>query len=153
MIISLGCTLVHAILAWLLVTGWPGAAGLGALGCGISNTVVGWCALIAGAAYMVRGQALVFYRLVQGWQWPQPGRDAGTVATRLADGLFQPCRDFVLHADRSFVAQLGATVVAGHRIVANLAALCYMLPLALAIAAMAQVGQAAGARVTGAAPG
>jgi MATE family multidrug resistance protein len=45
-----------------------------------------------------------------------------------------------------FVAQLGATVVAGHRIVANLAALCYMLPLALAIAVMAQVGQAAGAR-------
>jgi len=45
-----------------------------------------------------------------------------------------------------FVAQLGATAVAGHRIVANLAALCYMLPLALAIATLAQVGQAAGAR-------
>ena len=41
---------------------------------------------------------------------------------------------------------LGATAVAGHRIVANLAALCYMLPLALAIATLAQVGQAAGAR-------
>jgi MATE family multidrug resistance protein len=45
-----------------------------------------------------------------------------------------------------FVAQLGATVVAGHRIVANLAAICYMLPLALGIATLAQVGQAAGAR-------
>jgi len=31
-------------------------------------------------------------------------------------------------------------------IVANLAAICYMLPLALAIATLAQVGQAAGAR-------
>jgi MATE family multidrug resistance protein len=45
-----------------------------------------------------------------------------------------------------FIAQLGATVVAGHRIVANLAAICYMLPLALAIATLAQVGHAAGAR-------
>jgi len=45
-----------------------------------------------------------------------------------------------------FVAPLGATVVAGHRIVANLSALTYMLPLALAIACMAVVGQAIGAR-------
>ena len=36
--------------------------------------------------------------------------------------------------------------MAGHRIVANLAALCYMLPLALSIATLAQVGMAAGAR-------
>ena len=45
-----------------------------------------------------------------------------------------------------FVAPLGAEVVAGHRIVANLAALCYMLPLSLAIATLSAVGQAVGAR-------
>jgi MATE family multidrug resistance protein len=45
-----------------------------------------------------------------------------------------------------FVASLGATVVAGHRIVANLSALIYMLPLSLAIATMAALGQAVGAR-------
>jgi len=45
-----------------------------------------------------------------------------------------------------FVAQLGAPVVAGHRVVANLAAICYMLPLAVSIATLAQVGLAAGAR-------
>ena len=41
---------------------------------------------------------------------------------------------------------LGATVVAGHRIVANLSALMYMLPLSLGIATMAAVGQAIGGR-------
>ena len=45
-----------------------------------------------------------------------------------------------------FIASLGAPVVAGHRIVANLSALVYMLPLSLAIATMAALGQAVGAR-------
>jgi MATE family multidrug resistance protein len=44
-----------------------------------------------------------------------------------------------------FIAPLGATVVAGHRIVANVSALTYMLPLSLAIAVMVAVGQAVGA--------
>ena len=45
-----------------------------------------------------------------------------------------------------FVAQLGTQVVAGHRVVANLAGICYMLPLSLALATLPCVGQAAGAR-------
>jgi MATE family multidrug resistance protein len=45
-----------------------------------------------------------------------------------------------------FIASLGAPVVAGHRVVANLSALVYMLPLSLAIATMAALGQAVGAR-------
>ena len=45
-----------------------------------------------------------------------------------------------------FIASLGATVVAGHRIIANISALTYMLPLSLAIATMAAVGQAVGGR-------
>jgi MATE family multidrug resistance protein len=44
-----------------------------------------------------------------------------------------------------FVAPLGATALAGHRIVATLAATCYMLPLALGIATLAQVAQSVGA--------
>ena len=45
-----------------------------------------------------------------------------------------------------FIAALGAEVVAGHRVVANLAALAYMLPLSLAIATLSLLGQAVGAR-------
>ena len=45
-----------------------------------------------------------------------------------------------------FISSLGATVVAGHRIVANISALTYMLPLSLAIATMAAVGHAVGGR-------
>ena len=44
------------------------------------------------------------------------------------------------------VAQLGATVVAGHRIIANLASVTFMLPLSLSLATLTQVGHAVGAR-------
>ncbi|MFZ4539165.1 MATE family efflux transporter [Propionivibrio sp.] len=146
MLISLGCTLLHGVLAWSLVTGWPGGEGLGALGCGISNVAVGWFALLCAAAYMVFGKSLAAYRLLHDWQWPRIEALRELLRIGLPMGLssFVEISSFTLIA--LFVAQLGATVVAGHRIVANLAAICYMLPLALAIATLAQVGQAAGAR-------
>jgi MATE family multidrug resistance protein len=146
MLISLGCTPMHGLLAWLLVTGGLGGEALGALGCGISNSVVSWLALACGAAYMVFGKPLVSYRLLHGWSPPRLGAQCDLLRLGLPMGFssFVEVSAFTLIA--LFVAELGATVVAGHRIVANLAAICYMLPLALSIATLAQVGQAAGAR-------
>ena len=45
-----------------------------------------------------------------------------------------------------FIARLGALYSAAHQIAANLAALCFMLPLALGNAASVVVGQSLGAR-------
>jgi len=149
MLISLGCTVVHGVLASQLVSngleGLPGG-GLGVVGCGISNALVNWFALACGLAFVVFGRALAPYRLLHGWQWPRLAAIGDLLRLGLPMGFsnFVEISSFTLTA--LFVAQLGATVVAGHRIVANLAALCYMLPLSLAIATLAQVGQAAGAR-------
>ena len=146
MLISLGGTLLHGVLAWLLVTGGFGGEGLGILGCGISNAVVGWFALICGVAYMVFSKTLAPYRLLHGWQLPRFGalRELLKLGLPMGFSSFVEISSFTLIA--LFVAQLGATVVAGHRVVANLVAICYMMPLAVAIATLAQVGQAAGAR-------
>jgi len=146
MLISLGGTLLHGALAWLLVTGRFGGEALGVLGCGISNAVVNWFGLLCGMLYMVFGPALARYRLLAGWRLPQarPLRELLRLGLPMGFSNFVEISSFTLMA--LFVAQLGATVVAGHRIVANFAAICYMLPLALAIATLAQVGQAAGAR-------
>ena len=146
MIISFGCTSLHAVLAWLLVTGGLGGEALGAAGCGISNAVVGWFALSCGAVYMLVSKVLAPYRLLSNWQRPKLQALRGLLRLGLPMGFssFVEISSFTLIA--LFVAQLGATVVAGHRVVANLAAICYMLPLALAIATLAQVGLAAGAR-------
>lgn len=142
MLISLGGTLLHGLLAWVLVS----QAGLGVLGCGASNALVGWFALICGGVFMARGRVLAPYRLLHAWQAPrfQAMKELVRLGLPMGFSNFVEISAFTLTA--LFVAQLGAAVVAGHRVVANLAALCYMLPLALSIATLAQVGLAAGAR-------
>ncbi|MCM8596719.1 MATE family efflux transporter [Accumulibacter sp.] len=146
LLISVASTLLHGVLASLLVNGLWGGEALGVLGCGLSNVIVSGCALLGAAVYLHFGQSVRRYRLFASWQAPRPAMLAQLLRLGLPMGLshFVEISSFTLIA--LFVARLGATVVAGHRIVANLAAILYMLPLALAIATLAQVGQAAGAR-------
>lgn len=145
MLISFGNTLIHAALASQLVNGTFGAP-LGAIGCGISNVLVNWLACAAAALWIARAPALAAVKAFANWQPPRLGAMRELLRLGLPMGFsnFVEITSFTLIA--LFVAQLGATAVAGHRIVANLAAICYMLPLALAIATLALVGQAAGAR-------
>lgn len=146
LLISVAATMLHGVLAWLLVNGGYGGRPLGVLGCGVSNVVVGWLGLLCAATYLRLSPALAAYKLFARWQLPQ--RKAQGELLRL--GLPMGCSHFVEISSFTcmalFIAPLGATAVAGHRIVANLAAICYMAPLALGIATLAQVGQAVGAR-------
>ncbi|MFB0936353.1 MAG: MATE family efflux transporter [Propionivibrio sp.] len=146
MIISLCCTMAHGLLAGALVAGAWGGPALGALGCGISNALIGWLALASGSIYMISSGALKGYRLMRGWTAPRMDAQESLLRLGVPMGLssFVEISAFTLIA--LFVAQLGAPVVAGHRVVANLAGICYMLPLSLAVATLAQVGLAAGAR-------
>lgn len=142
MLISLGGTVLHGGLAALLVNG----AGWGVLGCGVSNALVGWFALVCGALYIVRSRALKPYRIARKLRPPclKSLRELVRLGAPMGFSNFIEISSFSLTA--LFVAQMGAEAVAGHRIVANLAAICYMLPLSLGIATLSQVGQAAGAR-------
>lgn len=146
LLISIGNTLLHGLLAWLLVTGRWGGEALGVLGCGLSNSAVGCFSMLCAAAYLCFGRALTPYRLFSNWRLPRRKALRALLRLGLPMGFshFVEISSFTLMA--LFVAQLGATVVAGHRIVANVAAICYMLPLAVGVATLAQVGQAAGAR-------
>ena len=145
MLISLCNTLVHGGLAWSLVSG-VFTDPLGALGCGLSNAFVNWVGCGLAAAWVAKSPALARFKPFADWQAPRwtTMRELLRLGLPMGFSNFVEITSFTLIA--LFVAQLGATAVAGHRIVANLAALCYMLPLALAIATLAQVGQAAGAR-------
>jgi MATE family multidrug resistance protein len=129
-----------------LVTGRWGGEALGVLGCGISNAVVGWFSMLCAVGYMHFGAPFKPYRLFAGWQTPRcrPVRELLRLGMPMGFANLVEISSFTLMA--LFVAPLGATAVAGHRIVANLAAICYMLPLALGIATLARVGHAVGAR-------
>ena len=146
MLIGLGNLAVHALLAWGLgLQGWLGEP-LGVIGCGLSNVVISWWACLAATLYLAWGPLGARYRPFSHWQrphWPA-WRELLRLGVPMGLSNLVEITAFTLIA--LFIAPLGATVVAGHRIVANLAALCYMLPLSLALATLAAVGQAVGAR-------
>ncbi len=135
----------HVPLAWSLVHGAVGLAPLGAVGAGVSTATVGWLALAGGTVYLVRSSAYRPYRLFAHWHGPRPGELLGLLRLGVPMGLstFIEVSSFTLIA--LFAARLGAEALAAHRVVANLAALIYMLPLAMSIATLVLVGQAAGA--------
>ncbi|WP_226418594.1 MATE family efflux transporter [Dechloromonas denitrificans] len=137
---------LHALLAWgLALQGWFGEP-LGVVGCALSNILIGWLACLSGAAYLAWGPLGRRYRPFANWQWVRWTVWRELLRLGLPMGLSNLVEITSFTLISLFVASLGATVVAGHRIIANLSALTYMLPLSLAIATMAAVGQAVGGR-------
>lgn len=124
--------------------GWLGEP-LGVVGCALSNVLVAWLACCSGALYLGIGPLGKRYRPFANWalpHWPT-WRELLRLGVPMGLSNLVEITSFTLIS--LFIASLGATVVAGHRIVANLSALTYMLPLSLAIATMAALGQAVGA--------
>ena len=146
MVISLATTAVHIPMSWLLVNGHLGLTPLGGTGCAVSSAAISWLALCSAGIHVTRATAYVPYRLFAHWQAPRPAALGELLRLGLPMGFssFVEITAFTLIA--LLVAKLGASVVAGHRIVGNLSALIYMLPLALAIATLVLVGQAVGGR-------
>lgn len=136
---------LHALLAWgFALQGWLGEP-LGVVGCALSNILIGWLACVSAGAYLAFGPLGQRYRPFSQWQLPHwaTWRELLRIGVPMGLSNLVEITSFTLIA--LFVASLGATVVAGHRIVANLSALIYMMPLSLGIATMAAVGQAVGA--------
>jgi len=145
MAIGLISLALHALLAWgFALQGWLGEP-LGVVGCALSNVLIGWAACASGAAYLAFGPLGRRYRPFAHWQSPNwaTWRELLRIGVPMGFSNLVEITSFTLIA--LFIASLGATVVAGHRIVANLSALIYMLPLSLGIATMVAVGQAVGA--------
>lgn len=146
MMIGLIALPLHALLAWgLAAQAWLGEP-LGVIGCALSNILIGWLACLSGAAYLQFGPLGARYRPFADWRRPCWAIWRQLLRLGLPMGFSNLVEITAFTLISLFVAPLGAAVVAGHRIVANLSALTYMLPLSLGIATMAAVGQALGAR-------
>jgi MATE family multidrug resistance protein len=145
MLISFSATLIHIPLSWLLIQGGASLAPLGGTGCALSSACIAWFALAASCAYLQLGPPAAEYQLFKRWQAPRWRPILALLRLGLPMGFssFVEITAFTLIS--LFVARLGSDVVASHRIVGNLSALIYMLPLALAVATLVVVGQAIGA--------
>lgn len=119
---------------------------LGVAGCGIATAVAMW-AQVAGAAWQLRRDTAYRRYGLPGTSLHAPDRGALLAQLRLGVpagmSILIDVSGFSFMA--IFIARLGTTAVAGHQIIANLAAMQFMLPLALAQATSALVAQRVGA--------
>ncbi len=133
-------------LNWIFMYGNLGAPELGSTGCAVATALISWmlCALAWAWCWFEPGYAP--YRVFARWSWPSARALGRILSLGLPIGLtfLIDVTGFTFMA--LFVARLGALYSAAHQIAANLAALAFMLPLALGNAASVVVGQALGAR-------
>lgn len=140
-----GALLVKVPLSFALTFGGAGFAGMGVVGCAWATLAVNTLMLLAGL-WLLRTQDI--YRPYRLWQRPE--KPDWTVIRRfLALGvpaglsIMVEVTSFTLMA--LFIARLGAVALASHQIAASLAAVLYMVPLALGIASSARTGYWLGA--------
>jgi MATE family multidrug resistance protein len=130
-------------LSSLLILGGLGLRPMGAVGGAVASAVVFWALFLMGVVYMHRSAFYRRFGIRRAWpRW---------LVLREILGLGIPMSlSYALEAT-SFTAitllaaRLGTTVMGGHQVVANLAALCFMLPLSLSVATATLTAQAIGA--------
>ncbi len=133
-----------ALFNWLLIFGHWGLPALGAVGAGISTALVFWISASIGACVLWRD------RFFQPLQLRLPRPHWPTLRELLRLGLPMGGSYLIEVVAFTFmalmVAREGVAATGAHQITANLAALCYMAPLAISIASAAQTAQTLGAR-------
>jgi multidrug resistance protein, MATE family len=131
---------------WVFMYGNLGAPELGSTGCALATALISWivCALAWAWCWFEPGYRP--FRVFARWSWPDMKALGRILSLGLPIGLtfLIDVTGFTFMA--LFIARLGALYSAAHQIAANLAALTFMLPLALGNAASVVVGQALGAR-------
>lgn len=140
-----GALLVKVPLSFVLTFGGAGLAGMGVVGCAWATLAVNTIMLLAGL-WLLRTQDI--YQAYRLWQRPEKP-DWSVIRRFLALGvpaglsIMVEVTSFTLMA--LFIARLGAVALASHQIAASLAAVLYMVPLALGIASSARTGYWLGA--------
>jgi MATE family multidrug resistance protein len=132
-------------LNWMLVYGHLGAPALGAAGCGLATTLVAWIICITAWIWCARQADYRPYGVFARWSWPRRAHQWQLVALGVPIGVTFMVDVTAFTFMSLFIARLGAATSAAHQIAANMAAMCFMLPLALGNAAGVLVGQALGA--------
>ncbi len=125
--------------------GGAGIAPQGAAGCAWATLVVNY-ALLAFAVWLLRTQH--FYRPYALWnrlERPDAARIGAFLRLGLPAGLAVAVEVSSFTAMALFISRMGATASAAHQIASNVAAVLYMVPLALGIATSARTSYWMGA--------
>jgi MATE family multidrug resistance protein len=130
-------------LSSLLILGGLGLPGLGAVGGAAASVVVFWALFLMGFAYMRRDPFYDRFGIHRAWPRWSVLREILRLGIPMSLSYALEATSFT--AITLLGARLGTTVMGGHQVVANLAALCFMLPLSLSVATATLTAQAVGA--------
>ena len=130
-------------LNYVLIYGKFGAPALGAAGCGVATAIVMW--MSCGIALVTLARDPFYRRFQIRFHWPHWRGQKEVLRLGIPTGLSYLVEVTSFTFMALLVARLGTSVIGGHQIVANLAAVCFMLPLSLAVATSAIAAQAIGA--------
>jgi MATE family multidrug resistance protein len=146
MALTLAGLVLKVPLNWVFMYGNLGAPELGSTGCAVATALISWFVCLLAWCWCWYAPAYEPYRVFARWSWPDAKALRRILALGLPIGLtfLIDVTGFTFMA--LFIARLGALYSAAHQVAANLAALCFMLPLALGNAASVVVGQSLGAR-------
>jgi MATE family multidrug resistance protein len=146
MVLNLAGLALKVPLNWVLMNGELGLPALGAAGCAAATAVIAWLTCAAAWLWCWRERDFRRFRVFERWSWPRARAQWQLVALGVPIGatFFVDVTAFTFMA--LFIARFGALWSGAHQIAANLAALAFMLPLAIGIASSVLVGQALGAR-------
>lgn len=143
--LQIGSLFVKVPLSIWFAFGGYGLEAHGVVGCALATLVV-QCLMLALAIWLLRTRALYHpYRLWHRLEKPDGPTLAAFARVGIPSGLtiLVEVTSFTLMA--LFVARLGTTAAASHQIAANLAAVLYMVPLAIGIATSARTSYWLGA--------
>lgn len=131
--------------AWF-IEGGLGLAPMGGSGCALASTLISWLWCVAGFLILRHGAAYRAFAIFSTWSWPERAQIWPLLRLGVPMGLTYLIEVTSFTLMSIFITRLGTVMLAGHQIIANLAAVAYMLPLSLSIATSTLVAQSLGAR-------
>ncbi len=133
-------------LTWIFTFGHLGVTAMGASGCALATAIVSW--IICILAWLWCGLSPVYrhHGVFTRWSLPRWSDQWRLTALGVPIGMTFLVDVTAFTFMALFIARLGAVNSAAHQIAANVAAVMYMLPLAMGNAVGVLVGQAVGAK-------
>ena len=145
MVIQLAGLVLKLPLNWVLMYGHFGLPAMGGVGCAWALVIEAWLMLGCTLAWVLLHPVFRRYRVLARFDapdWPALWRIV-KLGVPIGLSFLIDVTSYTFMA--LFIARLGEAWSAGHQVAANLGALCYMVPLAIANATSVLVGQAVGA--------
>jgi MATE family multidrug resistance protein len=129
-------------LNYALIFGRLGAPALGAVGCAIASLIAHWALFLMAWAHVHLDRA--YERFAVRLAWPRWTLLREHLRLGVPMGLSYALESTSFTFMAVLIARLGTSVMGGHQIIANLAGVCYQIPLALSLATATVTAQAIG---------